>query len=75
MSSVRSELEAAVRDVYGRSPEPGDDIFSLEGTSLQAIDLIARFETIVGRTIAIERLVASESIVHLISELGEEARY
>lgn len=58
--------------MYGRPLKPSDDIFDLGGSSLQAVDLINRFEAVLGSVVDIERLIAADSVSQLIDELAPD---
>ncbi|MFD0343950.1 acyl carrier protein [Streptomyces sp. NPDC127117] len=65
----RSELCQAIEVVYGRALKTTDDVFSLGGSSLQAVDLVSRFEAALGFPVDVERLIMAETISALIDEL------
>jgi thioesterase domain-containing protein len=59
------------RDVLG-SNDAGvdDDFFGLGGTSLQAMELLARLERLVGRPVPVSTLFSAGSVRGLLAELG-----
>lgn len=67
--NIRQELLSSVEAVYGRPATGDDDIFSLGGTSLQAMDLVFRFEATLGTPVDVERLISAVTIEQLIEEL------
>jgi aryl carrier-like protein len=66
----RSELYRAVEEVYGRPLKATDDIFGLGGSSLQAMDIVARFEAVLGFRVDVERLIMAATISELIAVLA-----
>lgn len=78
--AARTELPNAMlqlwRDVLG-SPDVGldDDFFGLGGSSLQAVELLARLERLVGRTVPVSTLFAAGSVRGLLTELGKRLEY
>jgi acyl carrier protein len=69
----RIDLERAVEDVYGRPLEATDDVFSLGGSSLEVVDVVSRFEAVLGFPVDVERLIMAETISELIKELVHDA--
>jgi acyl carrier protein len=65
----RIELLRAVEEVYGRPLEKTDDVFSLGGSSLQAVNLVVRFEAVLGYPVDVDRLITAETVAGLIDEL------
>ncbi|MEV5886675.1 acyl carrier protein [Streptomyces sp. NPDC052020] len=69
----RSELHRAIEEVYGRPLKATDDVFSLGGSSLQALQLVVQFEAVLGVPVDVERLITAETISELVDELAADA--
>lgn len=69
--SLESELLEAWRQVLGhRDLGLDDDFFAMGGTSLQAAQLFARVDRIVGRSLPLSTLFGAGSVRGLLAELG-----
>ena len=68
----RRELYRAIEEIYGRPLEETDDVFSLGGSSLQALQLVVQFEEVLGVPVDVERLITAETISELVDELAAD---
>ncbi|WP_131786789.1 ATP-binding cassette domain-containing protein [Protofrankia symbiont of Coriaria ruscifolia] len=71
----RIELLRAVEEVYGRPLEETDDVFTLGGSSLQAVELVSRFGAVLGHAVDIERMITTDTISAWIDELVSSETY
>jgi acyl carrier protein len=62
---------AAAGEIFGRPAEPSDDLFSLGGDSVNAVDFAVRLEALLGIQIELADLWAAESLDDLAGRLAE----
>lgn len=65
----RAELLREFEAVYGRPLTPTDDVFSLGGSSLQAVELVYRFQAVLGYPVDVDRMITADTVSSLIDEL------
>jgi acyl carrier protein len=65
---------SVAHSVFGKEVGTNDDLFSLGGDSLNAVELTARLEEILGREVELHELWEADSFREFAAKIASEAR-